>query len=55
MSPISGVEVDGLKTTVFPEARALKTSQAGRKKGKFQGEITRVTPKGWKWKEPLLW
>ena len=46
---VSGVEVDGRRTTVFPAVRALRASQTGMRKGKFQGEMTSVGPRGWKW------
>jgi hypothetical protein len=49
-----GVVVEGRRTTVFPAVRALRTSQKGMRKGKFQGEMTRVGPRGWKRKALLL-
>ena len=47
--PDSGASEEGLKTTVFPMARAGAILRAGMEAGKFQGEITVTTPSGSRW------
>ena len=41
-----GVEVAGLKTTVFPVTRAALVIPVAMASGKFQGAITAATPLG---------
>jgi hypothetical protein len=43
-----GVAVEGRRTIVLPPVRALRESQKGMRKGKFQGEMISVGPRGWK-------
>ena len=45
-SAVSGVVSAGLRTTVFPQARAGATFQASINSGKFQGMICAATPSG---------
>src|SRR5687768_12977255 len=41
-----GVSDDGLKTTVFPHARAGAILRTGATTGKFHGQIAAITPSG---------
>src|SRR6185295_5975996 len=45
-TPVAGVSVAGLKTTVFPATSAGAIFQTGMATGKFQGVTQATTPKG---------
>ena len=51
---VSGVVVDGRRTTVLPAVRALRTSQMGMRKGKFQGEMMSDRAEGMEVERPRL-
>ncbi len=46
-APVMGERSEGLKTTGFPATRAAATWPVGMATGKFQGEMTTATPRGW--------
>jgi hypothetical protein len=46
MSELSGVNSDGLATTVFPASNAGANFHASNTTGKFQGVIAATTPSG---------
>ncbi len=43
---VPGVSSDGLTTTVLPQASAGPTFQVISNSGRFQGQITPITPRG---------
>ena len=43
---VAGVSSDGLTTTVLPQASAGPTFQVISSSGRFQGQITAITPRG---------
>src|SRR5262249_38326056 len=45
---VVGVSSDGLATQVLPVARAGATFQVNRYSGRFHGEISPATPRGWR-------
>ncbi len=51
---VSGVAEAGFSTTVFPAASAGASLWATKFRGKLNGEMAAITPRGWRIKKPFL-